>query len=69
MTFERTLGTSKATARASRYLDACSGTTAKGIFTGQTNGYAVSMLVLKRPKNPGTGKPECPSFDSLVPSK
>ena len=41
-----------------RYMNACPGTTAKGIFTGQVNGYAVSMLLLKCPKNPGTGKPE-----------
>src|SRR5277367_187410 len=26
-----------------RYIDACAGTTAKGIFTGQVNGYVVSM--------------------------
>jgi hypothetical protein len=38
------------------------GTTAKGIFTGQVNGYVVSMLVLKCPKNPGTGKPETTAF-------
>jgi hypothetical protein len=45
-----------------RYMDACAGTTAKGIFTGQINGYVVSMLVLKCPKNPGTGKPETTAF-------
>lgn len=45
-----------------RYMDACPGTTAKGIFTGQNNGYVVSMLVLKCPKNPGTGKPETTAF-------
>jgi hypothetical protein len=45
-----------------RYMDACPGTTAKGIFTGQVNGYVVSMLVLKCPKNPGTGKPETTAF-------
>jgi hypothetical protein len=47
---------------AKRYTDACPGTTGKGIFTGQVNGYVVSMLVLKCPKNPGTGKPETTAF-------
>jgi hypothetical protein len=45
-----------------RYMGACPGTTAKGIFTGQINGYVVSMLVLKCPTNPGTGKPETTAF-------
>jgi hypothetical protein len=45
-----------------RYMDACPGTIAKGIFTGQINGYTVSMLLLKCPKNPGTGKPETTAF-------
>jgi hypothetical protein len=45
-----------------RYMDACPGTIAKGIFTGQINGYAVSMLLLKCPKNPATGKPETTAF-------
>ena len=45
-----------------RYMDACPETTAKGIFTGQINGYVVSMLVLKCPKTPGTGKPETTAF-------
>jgi hypothetical protein len=45
-----------------RYMDACPGTTAKGIFTGQVNGYVASMLLLKCPKNPSTGKPETTAF-------
>lgn len=45
-----------------RFMDACPGTTAKGIFTGDTNGYVVSMLLLKCPNNPGTGKPETTAF-------
>jgi hypothetical protein len=45
-----------------RYMDACPGTIAKGIFTGDTNGYVVSMLLLKCPNNPGTGKPETTAF-------
>lgn len=45
-----------------RYKGACAGTTAKGIFTGQINGYVVSMLLLKCPKNPGTDKPETTAF-------
>jgi hypothetical protein len=45
-----------------RYMDACPGTSAKGIFTGQSNGYVVSMLLLKCPRDPGTGKPETTAF-------
>jgi hypothetical protein len=45
-----------------RYMDACNGTIAKGIFTGQINGYTVSMLLLKCPKNSATGKPETTAF-------
>jgi hypothetical protein len=45
-----------------RYRDDCPRTTAKGIFTGQVNGYVVSMLVLKCPNNPHTGKPETTAF-------
>jgi hypothetical protein len=45
-----------------RYMDACPGTNAKGIFTGQINGYTVSMLLLKCPKNSATGKPETTAF-------
>jgi hypothetical protein len=45
-----------------RYMDACPGTTAKGIYTGQVNGYVVSMLLLKCPNNPSTGKPETTAF-------
>ena len=44
------------------YMNACPGTTAKGIFTGRVNGYVVSMLLLQCPKNPGTGKPETTAF-------
>jgi len=45
-----------------RYVNACPGTTARGIFTGNINGYVVSMLVLKCPNNPATGKPETTAF-------
>lgn len=45
-----------------RYVNDCPETTAKGIFTGQTNGYVVSMLLLRCPKNPKTGKPETTAF-------
>jgi hypothetical protein len=45
-----------------RYEGHCPGTSAKGIFTGQSNGYVVSMLLLKCPNNPGTGKPETTAF-------
>lgn len=45
-----------------RYMEACPGTTAKGIFTGHVNGYVVSMLLLKCPQNPATRKPETTAF-------
>ena len=45
-----------------KWSDACPGSSGKGIFTGQTNGYIVSMLVLRCPKNPTTGKPETTAF-------
>jgi hypothetical protein len=45
-----------------RYTHACPGTSAKGIFTGQSNGYVVSMLLLRCPNNPATGKPETTAF-------
>lgn len=45
-----------------RYMNDCPGTTAKGIFTGHVNDYVVSMLVLKCPLNPHTGKPETTAF-------
>jgi hypothetical protein len=45
-----------------QYVSACPGTTSKGIFNGQINGYAVSMLLLKCPRNPATGKPETTVF-------
>jgi hypothetical protein len=45
-----------------RYLEACPGISSKGLSTGQANGYAVSMMVLKCPKNPATGKPETTAF-------
>jgi hypothetical protein len=45
-----------------QWSDACPGSSGKGIFTGQTNGYVVSMLVLRCPKNLTTGKPETTAF-------
>jgi hypothetical protein len=47
-----------------RYMNDCPGTTAKGksIYTGQVNGYVVSMLLLQCPTNPHTGKPETTAF-------
>jgi hypothetical protein len=44
------------------YMGHCPGTSAKGIFTGQSNGYVVSTLLLKCPNNPKTGKPETTAF-------
>jgi hypothetical protein len=44
------------------YIEHCPGTTAKGIFTGNVNGYVVSMLLLTCPTNPKTGKPETTAF-------
>jgi hypothetical protein len=46
----------------SLYMGHCPGTSAKGVFTGQSNGYVVSMLLLKCPNNPKTGKPETTAF-------
>lgn len=46
----------------SLYMGDCPGTSAKGIFTGQSNGYVVSMLLLRCPNNPKTGKPETTAF-------
>jgi hypothetical protein len=45
-------------------MNDCPGTTAKGkrIYTGQVNGYVVSMLLLRCPMNPHTGKPETTAF-------
>ena len=37
-------------------------TSPKGILTGQENGYVVSMLVVRCPLNPATGKPETTLF-------
>jgi len=50
-----------------RYLNDCPGTTTEkgGIFTGQVNGYVVSMMLLKCPRNPGTGKPETTAFRAI----
>jgi hypothetical protein len=47
------------------YMDACPDTAAKGIFTGEANGYVVSMLLLKCPKNPKIGQPESTAFRVL----
>jgi hypothetical protein len=45
-----------------RWFSDCPGSSAKGIFTGQVNSYVVSMLLLRCPKNPSTGKPETTAF-------
>lgn len=47
-----------------RYMDECPGTTVEkgGLFTGTVNGYVVSMLLLKCPRNPSTAKPETTAF-------
>ena len=47
-----------------RYVKDCPGTGADkgGIHTGQVNGYVVSMLLLRCPNNPSTGKPETTAF-------
>jgi hypothetical protein len=47
-----------------RYESACPGTGVDkgGIHTGQVNGYVVSMLLLRCPNNPSTGKPETTAF-------
>jgi hypothetical protein len=48
-----------------RWLAACPGSQAKGIVTGQTNAYVVSMQVLTCPKNTVTGKPEVTAFRAI----
>jgi hypothetical protein len=48
-----------------RWADACPGSSAKGVFTGQVNHYVVSMLVLRCPKNPTSGKPETTAFRAI----
>jgi cell fate (sporulation/competence/biofilm development) regulator YmcA (YheA/YmcA/DUF963 family) len=50
-----------------KFSDACPGTTlvGRGIETGRVNGYVVSMLFLKCPKNPETGKPESTVFRAI----
>jgi hypothetical protein len=45
-----------------RWFSDCPGSGAKGIFTDQVNGYVVSMLLLRCPRNPSTGKPETTAF-------
>jgi S1-C subfamily serine protease len=45
-----------------KYVNDCPGTPKNTIQNGQVNGYPVSMLVLKCPMNPGTGKPETTVF-------
>ena len=47
-----------------RFIKDCPGTGVDkgGIHTGQVNGYVVSMLLLRCPNNPTTGKPETTAF-------
>jgi hypothetical protein len=45
-----------------QWLTACPETPKDSIRNGQVNGYPVSMLVLKCPKSPSTGKPETTIF-------
>jgi len=47
-----------------RYMNACQGTEVlgKGVNNGTVNAYPVSMLMLKCPRNPSTGKPETTLF-------
>jgi len=48
-----------------RYRGDCPNTTAQGIVTGHVNGYEVSMLLLRCPLNPHTGKPETTAFRAI----
>jgi hypothetical protein len=43
---------------AARWMKACPETPKPSMFSGQTNGYPVSMLLLSCPHNAQTGKPE-----------
>jgi hypothetical protein len=47
---------------ARNWMAACPDTPKQTIYTGTTNGYAVSMLLLSCPKNAQTGKPETTGF-------
>jgi len=47
------------------YLKACPDTAKNEIVTGKVNSYAVSMLALKCPSNPKTGKPETTVFRAI----
>jgi hypothetical protein len=48
-----------------QWAEACPGSSAKGILSGQVNGYGVSMQVLRCPKNSATGKPETTAFRAI----
>jgi hypothetical protein len=47
------------------FKTACPGTTDNGIGNGHANGYPVSMVLLRCPANPGTGKPETTLFRAI----
>jgi hypothetical protein len=45
-----------------QWVNTCPETPKDSIRSGQVNGYPVSMLVLRCPKSPSTGKPETTVF-------
>jgi hypothetical protein len=51
---------------AAGWMKACPETPAQKIFSGHTNGYPVSMLLLSCPRNAKTGKPETTAFRVIL---
>jgi len=51
---------------AAGWMKACPETPVQKIFSGRTNGYPVSMLLLSCPRNPKTGKPETTAFRVIL---
>jgi hypothetical protein len=50
---------------ASGWMQQCPETPPPHLYTGQTNGYAVSMMLLACPKLKSTGKPETTGFRAI----
>jgi hypothetical protein len=48
------------------WMKACPETPAQKMFSGQTNGYSVSMLLLSCPRNAKTGRPETTAFRVIL---
>ena len=48
-----------------QWREACSGSTSTPITSGQVNGYPVSMVLMRCPRLPATGKPETTMFRAI----